>query len=234
VNRKALDPIIDQFERREGVRITTVYNGCGILTAQMRSLIDKRQSHGFPDAYMACDVYYLDTVREHFQDAVNVSHTNIVIVVPKGNPAGIRHLADLARPGVRVALGQPDQCTIGVLSRRLLQSENIYEHLLRDNVVTQTATSALLVPSITTGAADAALAYATDTLAEADKLDVIPIDSPLARAVQPYGIARSSEYKYLSRRLFETIARSRESFEAAGFTWDLASDARATSKQEAE
>ena len=88
-------------------------------------------------------------------------------------------------------------------------------------MVTQTATSALLIPNITTGSADAALVYASDAKAEANKLETIKIDSPLARAVQPYSIARSSDYKYLGRRLFETIARSRESFESAGFVWRL-------------
>jgi molybdate transport system substrate-binding protein len=220
VNRRALEPIIAKFEKREGVTVNTVYNGCGILTAQMRS-IRQRQQGGFPDAYMACDVYYLDTVREMFQDTANVSNTDIVIVVQKGNPKGIRGLRDLVRPGIRVAIGQPDQCTIGVLSRRLLEAEGLYEQLVRQNVVTQTATSALLVPNVTTGSADAVLAYATDTRAEADKLDVVPIDSPLAKAIQPYGIARQSDYKYLGRRLFQSIAQSRRVFELAGFHWQL-------------
>jgi molybdenum ABC transporter molybdate-binding protein len=220
VNRRALQPIVRQFEEREGIRVNTVYNGCGILTAQMRTL-QQNQDSGFPDAYMACDVYYLETVHDWFQDDVTVSDTDIVIVLPKGNPKQILALADLVRPGVRVAIGQPDQCTIGVLSRRLLEAAGIYDQLLADNVVTQTATSALLVPNVTTGAADAVLAYETDTLAERDRLEIVRIDSPLAQAVQPYSIARSSDFKHLSRRLYEHIARSRASFESAGFHWRL-------------
>jgi molybdenum ABC transporter molybdate-binding protein len=221
VNRRALDPIVREFERREGVTVNTVYNGCGILTAQMRAL-RKGRGVGFPDTYMACDVYYLNTVKEWFQDAVNVSDTDIVLVVQKGNPKGIRTVNDLLRPGVRVALGQPEQCTIGVLSRRLLQSEGVYQKLLGSgNVVTETQTSALLVPNITTGAADAVLAYRTDTKAERNRLHVVDIDSPLAKAIQPYGIARSSEFKYLGRRLFDRISKSRDSFESAGFNWRL-------------
>ncbi len=221
VNRRALDPVIREFEEREGVSVNTVYNGCGILTAQMRSIRDN-QASGFPDSYMACDVYYLDTVKDWFQDAVNVSDTDIVIVVQSGNPKGIKSLADLAKPGVRVALGQPDQCTIGVLSRRLLQGEGLYQKMLDGgNIVTQTATSAMLVPAITNKSADAVLAYRTDTLAERSRLDIVDIDTPLAKAVQPYSIARSSEFKYLGRRLFDHIAQSRDRFEAAGFNWRL-------------
>jgi molybdenum ABC transporter molybdate-binding protein len=220
VNRRVLEPIVTEFEQREGIRVNTVYNGCGILTAQMRASLDNPGS-AFPDTYMACDVYYLETVKDLFQEAVDVSDTDIVIAVQKGNPKSIRSLRDLLQPGLRVAVGQPEQCTIGVLTRRLLEKEGIYDQLLREHVVTQTATSALLVPSVTTGAADAALAYATDTLGEPDRIEVIRVESQLAKAVQPFSIARSSDHKHTGRRLFEHIARSRAVFERNGFHWRL-------------
>ena len=117
-------------------------------------------------------------------------------------------------------LGQPRQCTIGVLSRKLLQHEGLYEKV-KANVVAETPSSAMLIPNITTGSADAVLAYATDTKAEEDKLEVIDIESPLAKAIQPYSISRSSDFKYLGRRLYQAISQSREEFEAAGFEWRL-------------
>ena len=220
VNRRALEPILKEFARREGIQINTIYNGCGILTAQMQTLQQNHES-GFPDAYMACDVYYLETVKDWFQDDVNISDTDIVIVVQQGNPKNIRGLEDLVRPGIRVAIGQPEQCTIGVLTRRLLEEAGVYDKLLAENVETQTPTSALLVPAVTTGAVDAVLAYVTDTLAEQKRLDVIHLESSLAKAVQPYSIARSSEFKHLSHRLYERISQSREAFESAGFNWRL-------------
>ncbi len=225
VNRRALEPILHRFAEREGVEINTVYNGCGILTAQMRALFQKeRAASNFPDSYMACDRYYLETVEDLFQETHDVSNVPIQLVVASGNPKQIKNLQDLIRPGVRVALGHPDQCTIGVLSRRLLESAGIYDQVFDQNVVTQTATSSLLVPAITTGSADVALVYASDALAEADRLESIPIASPQALAIQPFGIARSSENKHLVRRLFREIANSREQFEAAGFRWELSSE----------
>ncbi len=220
VNRRALAPIIQRFEEREGVNINTVYNGCGILTAQMRTILDSAGS-GFPDMYMACDVYYLNTVSELFHEGVNISNTPIVIVTQKGNPKNIQSLEDLTKPGVRVVLGQPDQCTIGVLSRVVLQDAGIYEALMADNVVSQTTSSSLLIPAITTAAADAVLAYRTDTQSEIDQLEIIPIDSPLAKAVQPYSVARSSDFQQLGQRLFEAISHSRQAFENAGFDWQF-------------
>ena len=140
----------------------------------------------------------------------------------RGIPRGSPRLQDLVRPGVRVAIGQPDQCTIGALTRRLLEHEGIYDANAEANVVTQTATSALLVPAVTSKSADAALAYRTDTLAERDKVDIVTVESELSKAIQPYSIARSSRHKELGRRLFRAIARSRDAFESAGFHWRLA------------
>ena len=221
VNRRAIESVIREFEDREGVTVNTVYNGCGILTAQMKGMHRTRQED-FPDTYLACDVYYLDTVKELFEDPVNISDTDIVLAVQKGNPKNIQSLKDLTRKGIRLALGQEQQCTIGILSRRLLTNQGLYERLVQNgNIVTETPSSALLVPNITTGAADAALAYYSDTLAEKGRLTIIPIESPLAKAIQPFSIAKSSQYKYIGRRLFDAITSARDDFIAAGFNWRL-------------
>jgi ABC-type molybdate transport system substrate-binding protein len=220
VNRRAVESIVRSFEQREGVIVNTVYNGCGILTAQMRTIRDQQQGSGFPDTYMACDRYYLENVKDWFQEGIDISDTEVVIAVPKGNPAGITGLQDLTKPGVRVSVGQPQQCTIGVLTRQLLEKEGVLDEVM-NNVVTQTASSAMLVPTVTTKSVDATLAYATDTKAEADKVDTIRIDSPAAMAIQPFAIARSSEHKYLGRRLYQMITQARQQFEEAGFHFRL-------------
>ncbi len=219
VNRRAIEDTVKAFQDREGVTVNTVYNGCGILTAQMKTIRDK-QSGGFPDLYMACDVYYLENVKEWFQEAAEISDNQIVMVVEKGNPKSILELKDLLRPGIRVVVGQPEQCTIGALTRRMLENEGVYEGVMK-NVVSQTATSAMLVPAVTTASADVALAYDTDALAEAERIDTVRIDSEHNKAIQPFAIARSSEHKELARRLFRAIADAREKFEQAGFGWRM-------------
>lgn len=220
VNRKALEPVIQEFQQREGVTVNTKYNGCGILTAEMRSLQNDPVG-SFPDTFMACDIYYMETVKDLFLESENISDTDIVMVVKEGNPKNIQTLNDLLREDVRVVLGEPKQCTIGVLSQRVLQEEGIYDQLVRDKEINTKQTSAMLVPDVITGSADVVLAYVTDTRAEASKVDVVPIESPQAKAIQPFSIAKSSDNKYLSERLFEKIAQSRDKFEAAGFNWRL-------------
>lgn len=220
VNRRAVDEVINAFELREGVTVNTVYNGCGILAGQMRTIQQKEGSAGFPDVYMACDRYYLENVRDWFQEDVDISEADIVIAVPKGNPKNIRGIEDLAKAGMRVSVGQPEQCTIGALTRIMLEKMGVYESVM-SNTVMQTASSSMLIPTVSTKSVDATIAYITDTKAESDKVDAVMIDSPFAKAVQPFSIARSSDYKFIGRRLFNDVAQAEESFKKAGFRFRL-------------
>ncbi|MAT14757.1 MAG: molybdate ABC transporter substrate-binding protein [Planctomyces sp.] len=220
VNRRAVEAAIKEFEEREGVTVNTSYNGCGILVGQMKTILAQNQGAGFPDTYMACDRYYLEQVSDLFQEDVNISSTDVVIAVPKGNPKKIESLEDLTREGMRVAVGQPDQCTIGVLSRQIIEANNLMDRI-KPNIKQETTSSALLVPLVLTGAVDAVLAYRTDTKSEMGKIDIVPINTEESRAVQPFSIAKSSNKKYLARRLYDAVAHSQQAFETAGFEWLL-------------
>ena len=218
VNRRAVEDLLKEFSEREGLSINTIYNGCGILTAQMKTIKLEKGGEGFPDFYMACDRYYLDNVIEMFQEDLDISDTPIVIAVPEGNPNQVKGIADLTKPGVKVAVGQCDQCTIGALTRTLLESEG-FDQQIKKNVATETATSSLLVPAVTTKSVDAAFAFYSDTLAEASKVDSIAIASKKSLAIQPYAIARSSDYKFIGRRLKAAILANKEAFIKAGFNF---------------
>ena len=229
VNRRAIEPVLDAFQKREGVIVNTVFDGCGILTSRMGTIEGQSQQLGFPDVYMACDRYYLDNVKDWFQEDVDVSETRIVLVVPKGSDK-VRSVEDLIKPGVRVSVGEPDQCTIGALTRRLLRELGLYDALKNKQgeageIVVEKSSSALIVPDVVTGHVDAAIAYRNDVLTHQDKVDVIPIDSPLTRAIQPLSIARNSRHKELVRRLYRQVEKAKQGFETVGFEFLLSDPA---------
>lgn len=231
INRRAIAQIVDDFSTREGVSVNTIYDGCGILTGRMKTIDGQSPELGFPDVYMACDRYYLDNVKEWFQDDANVSDAEIVIVVPKGSDK-VKTPADLIKPGIRVSIGQPEQCTIGALTRRLLTDQGLYEKLKEKQksdgeVVVEKSSSALLIPDVVSGHADATVAYITDTIATRNDIDIIKIESPLNMAIQPFSIARTSVHKHLVRRLFTRVSESKDSFEKAGFHFRLGVDQEA-------
>jgi molybdate transport system substrate-binding protein len=213
VNRVAIEETIRRFEEREGARVTRVYNGCGILVSQMKA--GQR-----PDAYFACDTSFLGQVQELFSSPINLSQTDIVLLLPKGNPKAIRQLADLAAPGLRLGVANEEQSALGALTANLLRTGGLYQQVMA-NVRVQTPTADLLVNQMRTGSLDAVLVYSANTSHVQDQLDVVPLTGPGATAVQPFAVARNSEHTLLMDRLLEALrsSDSRRQFEAVGFRW---------------
>lgn len=213
VNRPAIETTLREFEQREGVEIRRVYNGCGILTAQIRA--GQR-----PDAYFACDISFMHTVGDYFNPAWNLAEADIVIAVPKGNPKGITRVTDLTRPGLRVGVANEQQSALGALTARLLKEQELWEPLL-PNVAVQTPTADLLVNQLRTGALDAALVYEVNTRLAAEAVETHPLDLPGSVAIQPYAVGRNSDQQHLMKRLLETLRsqHSRDRFETSGFRW---------------
>ena len=235
VNRRAIEDVVLEFAEREGVTVNTTYDGCGTLTGRMKVIEDQATEAGFPDVYMACDRYYLDNVRDWFQEDVDVSDTELVLVVPKDSKR-VRTLKDLVLPDIRVAIGESEQCTLGALTRRMLTQEQLYRQLEEKQqadgeIVVEKPSSALILPDVVAGHVDAGIAYITDAQANARDVDIIRIESDLNLAVQPFGIAKTSVHKYLVRRLFERVAQSKDRFEQAGFHFRLTDKSDKTSEE---
>jgi molybdenum ABC transporter molybdate-binding protein len=212
--RPATEKIIEAFEKREGVKITRVYNGCGILVAQMR--VDK----DVPDAFFACDREFLEQVHDLFDPGTTVSANQLVILVHKGNPHGIQKLRDLAKSGLRVGIGHEKQCAMGVLTQRTLAEDKSTTQVMK-NVKVQSPTGDMLVNQMLTGSLDAVVAYITNAAGHSERLEAIPIDIPCAFAEQPYAVGKESRHRFLANRLLQSIrtAESRQVFEQNGFTW---------------
>jgi ABC-type molybdate transport system substrate-binding protein len=213
--RPAIEETVSAFERREGVRVVRVYNGCGILVAQMRA--GER-----PDAYFACDKSFMSQVSDLFLDGVDVSTNQLVILVPKGNPHGIRTLDDLAKPGLRVGVGHEKQCALGVITQQTLVQTGSRAAVMK-NVAVQSPTGDMLVNQMLAAPSslDAVIAYVSNAARAGDRLEAIAIDVPCAVATQPLAVGKDSDHKHLVGRLKRAILSraSRERFEANGFTW---------------
>jgi molybdate transport system substrate-binding protein len=212
--RPAIEATITEFEEREGVRVTRVYNGCGILVAQMHA------GHT-PDAYFACDSEFMLQVKNLFADPQSVSQNELVILVQKGNPHNIRSLADLRQEGLRVGIGHEKQCAMGWLTQRTFDESGMKAELMK-NVVVQTPTGDMLVNQMRSGSLDAAVAYLSNAAGSADYLDAVRIHGiPCSVATQPYAVAKNSQHKQLSQRLLEAIRnrQSQQRFTSEGFRW---------------
>jgi len=212
--RPVIEDTITAFEKREGVHVSRVYNGCGILVAQM-----KAGQH--PDAYFACDREFMNQVTDLFSVPFDVSENELVILVQKGNPQQIADLQDLGRKGLRVGIGHEKQCAMGWLTQNTLKEAGVQKEVM-ENVTVQSATGDMLVNQLSTGSLDAAVVYLSNAAGAGDELDAIRIQGiECSVATQPFAVSKMTRHAQLTARLFEQLCtgESRDSFEAQGFRW---------------
>ncbi len=214
--RPALEQSLNDFEKREGVRITRVYNGCGILVASMKT-------GETPDVYFACDLQFMDQVKDLFNNPTSVSNNLLVITVKKGNPKKVYKLIDLAKPGLRVGVGHEHQCALGTLTKETFIKTGVYAKVI-ENVVVQSPTGDFLVNQLRTGSLDVVVVYKSNVTPFADELEGIPITGiPCAAPQQPIAVSKNSAHPELSRKLMDylKLEESKERFQKLGFGWEL-------------
>lgn len=211
--RPGIERTLKEFEQREGCRITTVYNGCGILVAQMRT--GQR-----PDAYFSCDTSFMNSVADLYLEPVDVVDNQLMIIVQKNNPKGIHTVQDLTKPGLRVGLPHHEKSAMGNIAWKMLVQMGLFD-ALTPNLKVESPTGDFLINQIRTGSLDAIIACRSNWNGVREHLDAVPIDHPLARMTQPYAVGRGTRYRQMLTRLQDalTSAASRERFETEGFGW---------------
>ena len=213
VNRVAIEKTLSEFEQREGCHISTVYNGCGILVAQMKA--GER-----PDVYHSCDISFMRDIGDLFLPFVSVTETDMVLVTAKGNPKNLHTLKDLCAEGLRLGVANAEQSALGALTARMLDAEGLLGAVMK-NVVSQTPTADLLVNQLRTGSLDAIIVYAANTTYAREDLEVIPLELKSAVATQTYAVGQNSDHKQLVMRFLDRLktAESRERYAESGFRW---------------
>lgn len=130
--RVPMDEIIKSYQAERGVRVQVTYGGSGGLLSQM-----ELAHRG--DVYLAGSPDYI-AIGEKKKLLVpgtekRVAYLIPAIIVPKRNPAKIRSLDDLARPGVRVGMGNPKTVCLGLYGIEILEHNKLLEKVLKNVVV---------------------------------------------------------------------------------------------------
>ena len=166
--RKPMDEIGEIFHSKYGVEVSYNYAGSNALLSQME--LAKRG-----DVYMPAETFYIEIAAEkgYVDYQKPVAYHIPVITVPKGNPANIRTLDDLARPGLRIIWGDPNIAAIGRLGVKILQKNGIEEEVWA-NVITVTPTMSELILYTAMGQCDATVNWGDVVKYEPD-IEIIEI-----------------------------------------------------------
>ncbi|MDT7897341.1 MAG: molybdate ABC transporter substrate-binding protein [Armatimonadota bacterium] len=169
--RPPLEEMGREFERRYGIPVRFNFTGSNCLLAQ---IILSRQG----DLFLPGEAFYVQQAekRGYVLKSEVIGYFIPVILVRKGNPKGIRSLADLAKPGVKVGLGDPKACAIGEIGEAILRKNGLTK-AVHKNVVLRAMTAPELANALRLGGIDACLNW--DAIANypwvRPAVEVIPI-----------------------------------------------------------
>ncbi|WP_262285567.1 molybdate ABC transporter substrate-binding protein [Micromonospora sp. MA102] len=160
-----------------GTRVVFNFAGSSALATQV--------TQGAPaDVFAAASPATMTTVTDAGDAAGTpavLARNQLVIAVPKGNPDRVAGLADLARPGMKVALCA-EQVPCGAAAKAALAAAGVR---LTPATLEQDVKGALAKMKL--GEVDAALVYRTDVRGAAEALDAVEFPES-ARAVNDYPI----------------------------------------------
>jgi len=107
------------------------------------------------------------------EQPVNFTRNTLVIVVPKANPAGIKSIYDLTKPGVSIDIANSG-VPVGSYTLQILNQMNLAKGVLA-NVVSQETDVRFVLSKVALGQVDAGFVYSTDAQTVPGQVTVIPV-----------------------------------------------------------
>jgi molybdate transport system substrate-binding protein len=167
--RQPTDQLIETFQKETGHTVRVTYAGSGQL---MSSILASGQG----DLFMPGALFYIEKLEkmgliDSFKKVV--AHTAVIGVnIHKENL--VRSFDDLARPGLRLALGDPKAMALGRTALTILSHSPLKEAILK-NVVVYGATVKQLAIYVSQGDVDAAIIGKADAFQFRDSIRLVPI-----------------------------------------------------------
>jgi molybdate transport system substrate-binding protein len=167
--RQPVDRLVEDFQQKTGHRVVVDCDGSGRLLARITA-------SGQGDLFMPGAFFYIEKLQAqgkiHSWRPV-VAHTP-VIAINKSRAERLTRFEDLAKPGVRLALGDPKAMALGKTAMMILERSGLKDKILA-NVVVYGATVKQLALYVAEGNVDASIVGRTDAFQFRDRMDMIPI-----------------------------------------------------------
>jgi molybdate transport system substrate-binding protein len=179
---EALEKCAPEFGDAENADVKLSFAGSDELAAQIRS-------GAKPDVFAAANTKLPDQLfKEGLVEQPKVFAANRLVLAVPADDAKVGSLADLASPGVKIALGSPT-VPVGSYTRKVLaRLDPAQRKAILANVRSNEPDVGGISAKLTQGAVDAGFLYVTDVEATNGRLRAIELPAKLAPEVA-YGVA---------------------------------------------
>jgi molybdate transport system substrate-binding protein len=203
---KVFPQIAADFQKTHSdVRFAFNFAGTDMLTAQIEQ--------GAPaDVFAGASTKYGDELSgKGLIDTPQAFASNrLIVILPASNPAHIASLKGLAKPGVKLVIGDPT-VPVGAYTRKVLANLDAtygsgYSAAVLKNVVSNALQVTSVVSSVELGEADAGFVYVTDALSAGSKVEHIDLPaSAQATATYPIATVKGSKNAALAQEFVSFV-----------------------------
>jgi molybdate transport system substrate-binding protein len=205
---EAFDSLKAKFEAgHPGTTVTISYGASSDFATQI--------SQGAPaDVFASASTSSMDDVGGQAVNPTNFVTNILEIAVPPNNPASVHSVADLARPGVKVAVCDPE-VPCGAVAAQVFDNAGITVHPAANLADVKSTLAA-----VESGEVDAGVVYVTDVRAAGDQVKGVAIpDSINASTTYPIAVLKDAGNANLAQAWVDYVlsATGRRVLLAAGF-----------------
>lgn len=156
----ALAQIAEALQQRGGPKLTVSPGGSNALAQQI-------VADAPADLFLSANPTWADEVARHGHaaQAVALLTGQLVIVVPRGNPANIQQPEDLLAERVRRVALAGEQVPAGVYAEQALRKHQVYDQLMQAGRIVRGQNVRFTLAYVERGEVDAGIVYASDAAA---------------------------------------------------------------------
>ena len=197
------EQLCSEFNTQTGIQTVHTVGGSEDLLPHVKAGIKG-------DIFITHDPY-LDYTRDAnaLADDVQVGFVAPVLVVQKGNPQGIDKIEDLTRPGLKVALTDPQYSTAGEMVFALLEKKGIKDAVMKNVENRLTKGHSNIGTFLKTQAVDAGIMWNGVAHTFTDSLDVVKTPYEYEEEIRVHIMGLSYTKQPEALRQFMEFARKR-------------------------
>ena len=195
----AFSEIGKMFENETVMPVAFNFDGSQALRTQI-------ENGAYADVFASANKKHMNAIKDagliNNSSMVLFTKNKISLIIPKDNPAEIKNLSDLARPGIKIVMGTKD-VPVGDYALQIidkLANDSAfgpdYKAAVLANVISQETAVNYVVTKVALGEADVGFAYVSDITEDlASKVDKIDIPDEF-NIIAEYPMAVMNESKH--------------------------------------
>lgn len=202
-SRPALEEAAALFTERHHVYVSFLYGGSGDMLSKISMTgvgdIFIPASHDYMEMAVSRDLVSSDSCRL-------LAYLVPALLVTAENPAGIKELADLASPGVKIAFARPENVALGLYAAEIIDRSGLREPVQK-NITVFLENAAKVANAVALGSVDAAIGWREMKSWESGRLKVIPLAPSLIYRVASIkaGIVKSCRRQEIAEKFIEFL-----------------------------